>query len=246
MGPVTGSDALHYHFTTPQLVLSSGFHPDFFLSHSFFKGQTHLLILAGLALGSSQLAMGLLFFGGVLVAAAGACLARRWTDRCWAWVAALAFLLTPVVFWQISTAGAPDLWMAFFATVRVLVISRAREKPRRTQAILAGAFAGAVAWDEIHGMHHRGEHGGRLLLGSAFDAQVSPAPYRVRLAGVYLSAGGWRESCAGGFSSFSAPPLTASTTSTRRFLFSRTACFFTALRRFLTFRELPLPCSPRS
>src|SRR5579863_7693288 len=54
MGPVTGSDALHYHFTAPQLVLQSGFHPDFFLSHSFFTGQSHLLILAGLALGSSN------------------------------------------------------------------------------------------------------------------------------------------------------------------------------------------------
>lgn len=63
MAPLTGSDALHYHFTTPLLVLRSGFHPDFFLSHSFFTGQSHLLILMGLALGSSQFAMGLIFLG---------------------------------------------------------------------------------------------------------------------------------------------------------------------------------------
>jgi len=48
--PLTGSDALHYHFTAPQLILRAGFHPNFFLSHSFFGGQSHLLILAGLAL----------------------------------------------------------------------------------------------------------------------------------------------------------------------------------------------------
>jgi hypothetical protein len=151
MAPVTGSDALHYHFTTPLLILRSGFHPDSFLSHSFFTGQTHLLILASLALGSSQLAMGLLFLGGVLAAAAGACLSRRWTDRRWAWTTALVFLLTPVVFWQISTAGAPDLWMAFFATVGVLVISRTREMPQNGQAILAGALTGAVAGTKYTG-----------------------------------------------------------------------------------------------
>ena len=49
MAPLTGSDALHYHFTTPLLILKLGFHPDFFLSHSFFCGQSHLLILLGLA-----------------------------------------------------------------------------------------------------------------------------------------------------------------------------------------------------
>jgi Protein of unknown function (DUF1420) len=151
MAPVTGSDALHYHFTAPLLILRSGFHPDFFLSHSFFTGQSHLLILMGLALGSSQLAMGLIFLGGVLAAAAGACLARRWVGREWAWTAALLFLLTPVAFWQISTAGAPDLWMAFFATAGVLVISRTREMFRMPHAILAGAFAGAVAGTKYTG-----------------------------------------------------------------------------------------------
>jgi len=151
MAPVTGSDALHYHFTAPLLILRSGFHPDFFLSHSFFAGQSHLLILMGLALGSSQLAMGLIFLGGVLAAAAGACLARRWAGREWAWTTALLFLLTPVAFWQISTAGAPDLWMAFFATAGVLVISRTRDVPHMPHAILAGAFAGAVAGTKYTG-----------------------------------------------------------------------------------------------
>jgi MFS family permease len=126
-------------------MLQSGFHPDFFLSHSFFTGQSHLLILAGLALDSSQLAMGLLFLGGVLSAVAAASLVRRWTNRQWALTAALTFLLTPVVFWQISSAGAPDMWMAFFVTVGVLVISRSHNSPSASQALLSGALAGAVA-----------------------------------------------------------------------------------------------------
>jgi hypothetical protein len=149
--PLTGSDALHYHFTTPLLILRSGFHPDFFLSHSFFTGQSHLLILLGLAFGSSKFAMGLLFLGGMLAAAAGACLIRRWANAAWGWTGALVFLLTPVVFWQISAAGAPDLWMAFFATTGVLVISRANELPRYACAALAGALAGGVAGTKYTG-----------------------------------------------------------------------------------------------
>jgi hypothetical protein len=145
MAPLSGSDALHYHFTAPLLTLRYGFHPNFFLSYSFFTGQSHLLVLAGLALGSEQFALGLLFLGGVLAATAGACLAHRWMDRTWAWLVALLFLVTPVVFWQISIAGTPDLWLAFFATTSVLVISRSGEMLRLHQAAVAGAFAGAAA-----------------------------------------------------------------------------------------------------
>ena len=151
MAPLTGSDALHYHFTAPLLILRSGFHPNFFLSHSFFCGQSHLLILAGLALGSDQLSMGLLYLGGVLAALAGACLARDWAGHCWSWMVALVFLATPVVFWQISAAGAPDLWMAFFATVGVIVISQPENLVRSFNTILAGALAGAVAGTKYTG-----------------------------------------------------------------------------------------------
>jgi hypothetical protein len=151
MAPLTGSDALHYHFTVPLIVLRSGFHPNFFLSHSFFTGQGHLLILAGLALGSEKLALGFMFFGGALAAAAAACLARNWMPRPWAWTVALAFLLTPVVFWQISSAGAPDLWMAFFATMGVIVIAASHTLPRWAVAVLAGALAGAVAGTKYTG-----------------------------------------------------------------------------------------------
>src|SRR5262249_32753132 len=145
MAPPTGSDALHYHFTVPLLTLRSGLHPDFFLSHSFFTGESHLLILAGLAAGSERLSTGFLFLGGVLAAGASACLAHRWMSRQAAWLVALIFLLTPLVIWQISTAGTPDLWMSFFATTGVVVISRHKEMPGRAHALAAGVLAGGVA-----------------------------------------------------------------------------------------------------
>ncbi|HKB97156.1 MAG TPA: DUF1420 family protein [Terriglobales bacterium] len=149
--PLTGSDALHYHFTAPQLILRAGFHPNFFLSHSFFGGQSHLLILAGLALGSSRIATGLVFLGGVLTALASVCLARQWMDRSWSWIVALIFLVTPVVFWQMSLSGAPDLWMAFFATMGVIAIPRFSDLPRNFPAVLPGALAGAVAGTKYTG-----------------------------------------------------------------------------------------------
>jgi 4-amino-4-deoxy-L-arabinose transferase-like glycosyltransferase len=145
LAPLTGSDALHYHFTTEQLILEQGFHPIFFLTHSFLCGQGHLLILLGLALGSESLAMSFLFLGGALAALAVACLAARWVPRPYAIVFALLFLLTPLVFWQISASGSPDIWMAAFTGAAVLVILRTREDATARHALLAGFLAGGVA-----------------------------------------------------------------------------------------------------
>jgi hypothetical protein len=151
VAPLTGSDALHYHFASPLLVLRNGFHPDFFLAHSFLTGQGHLLILAGLVAGTDKLALASIYLGGVLAAAATACIARKWASRPWAWLATLAFLLTPVVFWQMTAAGAPDIWMAFFAAVGVLVIARAKNDSKPTIAAIAGLLAGAVAGTKYTG-----------------------------------------------------------------------------------------------
>jgi hypothetical protein len=185
MAPLTGSDALHYHFTAPLLELRSGFHPNFFLSHSFLCGQSHLLILAGLALGSEKLAMGFLFLGGVLAAAVGACLARQWMERSWSWIVALVFLVTPVVFWQISSAGAPDLWMAFFATLGVVVTSRCREMPHVSHAVLAGALAGAVAGTKYTGCIVA------ACMAVAYFREVRSAVKSLVFVGAALAAGVW-------------------------------------------------------
>ena len=151
MAPLTGSDAMHYHFTAPILVLQNGFQPNYFLSHSFFCGQSHLLILGPLAFGSEKLAMGLLFLGGALAACALICLGREWMPRPLAWLAGLSFLLTPVVFWQMSTAGAPDLWMSFYAVLGVIVIARSGQSDQDAKALLAGVLAGAIAGTKYTG-----------------------------------------------------------------------------------------------
>jgi len=145
LAPLTGSDALHYHFATEQLILEQGFHPIFFLTHSFLCGQGHLLILLGLGLGREALAMSFLFLGGALAALSVACLAARWVPRLYAMGFALLFLLTPLVFWQISSSGSPDIWMAAFAGAAVLTISAARENANSRHALLAGFLAGGVA-----------------------------------------------------------------------------------------------------
>ncbi|HLK05398.1 MAG TPA: DUF1420 family protein [Candidatus Acidoferrum sp.] len=145
MAPLTASDALHYHFAVPKVILSEGAAPNFFLSHSFFCGQGHSLILFGLAFGSEQLATGSLFLGGVLSAFALFVLAKNWLPRVWALLAVLLFLLSPLVAWQISAGGAPDLWMAFFATAAVLLAAKLRETNSWKFAALAGVLAGGIA-----------------------------------------------------------------------------------------------------
>jgi len=70
MAPLTGSDALRYHFASQLLVLRDGFVPNFSLVNSFFTGQGHLLILTGLVLRSEKLSLALIFLG--------ACWRRLW------------------------------------------------------------------------------------------------------------------------------------------------------------------------
>jgi hypothetical protein len=50
-----------------------------------------------------------------------------------------------------SLSGAPDLWMAFFATTGVIAISRFSDLPRNSLAIVTGALAGAVAGTKYTG-----------------------------------------------------------------------------------------------
>ena len=145
LAPLTGSDALHYHFTIPKLILAHGFHPEFSISNSFLCGQNHLLILFGLALGSEKAAMGLIFLGGVMTAFSLAALASRWSSPRTTLAITLLFLLTPVVFWQISSSGAPDIWMAFFVSAAVIVLCQSKNSGTWRQALVTGLLTGGVA-----------------------------------------------------------------------------------------------------
>jgi hypothetical protein len=146
MAPLTGSDAMHYHFTAPMVWAGKPAQPIFWLSYSFLVGQAHLLISLGMALGSDRISLGLIYLGGVLTAASLFVLTRKLvSSERWAWVTVLAFLLTPMVYWQMSTSGSPDIWMAFYTTLVVLAAARAIETGNRRWWCVAGVFAGAVA-----------------------------------------------------------------------------------------------------
>jgi len=185
VAPLTGSDALHYHFTTQRLILEQGFHPIFSITHSFLCGQSHLLILFGLALGSEKFAMGTIFLGGLLTSFALDCLAARCAPRGLFEAITLLFLLTPVVFWQISTSGAPDIWMAFFAALAVVVLSQRKATGTWKQALLAGFLAGGIAG---------GKYTGCVLataLVMAFVLEIRSALGTLLFLGGALISGAW-------------------------------------------------------
>ena len=143
--PLVGSDALHYHFTVPLEILRNGFKPNFFLIHAFLLGQSHSLVLAGLSLGSEKLALALVWLGGVLTAVTAASIGRLWLSRRGAWLVLLAFVLNPIAFWQMTSAGSPDLWMGLFLGAAVLVLSEASENVSIGIAVAGGILAGGLA-----------------------------------------------------------------------------------------------------
>ncbi|MGH9678637.1 MAG: DUF1420 family protein, partial [Candidatus Acidiferrales bacterium] len=118
--PLTGSDAMHYHFTAPLLQLGKPEQPIFWLTHAFLAGLGHELIGLGLALGGDRLALLLIYLSGCLTAAALLQFARRLMPVEWALSAVLTFFMAPMVFWQISTAGSPDIWMGFYVLLATL------------------------------------------------------------------------------------------------------------------------------
>jgi Dolichyl-phosphate-mannose-protein mannosyltransferase len=145
MAPVASSDAMMYHFAVPMLEAGKRWEPLFWLPFSFYTGQAHSLIQLGLTFHSEHLANGSIFLAGALAMASLFVLARRLASERWAWAAALAFLLSPMVYWQMCTSGCPDIWIAFFVTMVVLAAARGIETRQNSWWYLAGIFAGAAA-----------------------------------------------------------------------------------------------------
>ena len=143
--PLTGSDAMAYHFTVPLLQIGRPEQPIFWLTTSFYTGLGHELIALGLVLGGDRLGLLLIFFGGCLTAVALFQMARKWMPVEWALTAALTFLMTPMVFWQISTSGSPDIWMGFYTVLAALAVGQARGESTRRWLLLASVYAGAGA-----------------------------------------------------------------------------------------------------
>jgi len=184
MAPLTGSDAMQYHFTVQKQILDQGFLPIFSNTHSFLCGQHHLLILLGLALGSQKLAMGLIFLGGILTASTIAHLISRSATYDTAAAFSLLFLLTPVIFWQISASGAPDIYMAYLACVGIIVLTESNAA-QWAQVVLAGLLAGGIAGSKYTG----------CVIAAAFFVAVGFEFRSMRLAAMFLLAafgsGGW-------------------------------------------------------
>jgi 4-amino-4-deoxy-L-arabinose transferase-like glycosyltransferase len=143
--PLTGSDGMHYHFTAPLLQIGKPEQPILWLTHSFLTGLAHELIGMGLVLGGDKLALLLIFFGGFLTAVALLQLARKLMPVEWAVSTVLTFLMAPMVFWQISTAGSPDIWMGFYVLLAALAMEHVSERSSRGWLVLAGVYAGAGA-----------------------------------------------------------------------------------------------------
>jgi hypothetical protein len=167
LAPITGSDALHYHFTSQAFYLQYGFHANRSLLHGFFCGLGHQLILVGLAFRSDKLATGLLGLGGIAGALATLRLARQFISGAWSFAAALAFALTPVTFWQITSAGAPDVWMCALLPLAVLAVLLAARTQTLGACALAGILAGTCAGTKYTGI----TMAGALLLALAIETR---------------------------------------------------------------------------
>jgi hypothetical protein len=145
MAPLTGSDAMQYHFTVPFLARDKPLEPLFGLVLSFLTGQAHLLISLGLVLGSDRISLALIYLGGVLATAALYALSRHLMPRRWGLGAVLIFVCSPIVCWQVGISGSPDIWMVFFVTISALAASRAVLTNTDRWFVLAGLFAGGAA-----------------------------------------------------------------------------------------------------
>jgi hypothetical protein len=144
MAPLTGSDALHYHFTVPMRWMHDGIAPLYDIITSFGVGQAHMLIALGLALGSDHIALGIIFLGGVFSAASLYVLARRWMSFERSLMVTLVFLLSPMMFWQMAVGGSPDIWILFYANLAILAASRGITLRSLRWAAVAGFLAGAA------------------------------------------------------------------------------------------------------
>lgn len=143
--PVASSDAMMYHFAVPMLEAGKKWEPIFWLPFSFYTGQAHSLIQLGLTLHSEHLANDSIFLAGALSAASIFVLVRRLAAERWAWAATLAFILSPMVYWQMCTSGCPDIWISFFVAMVALAAARGIETRQNSWWFIASIFAGAAA-----------------------------------------------------------------------------------------------------
>ena len=151
--PLTGSDALSYHFMVPRLYEDAGrVFPVFWHVNSFFSiGTGHGLILLGTMLGDASTGLRLCHLGGVLSTLATYALARRFMPANWALLTAALLLVAPMTFWQMSVAGAPDMWTTLYTVLAVLTLLNWSDRRDEGSLGLCGFFAGLAASSKYTG-----------------------------------------------------------------------------------------------
>ncbi|MGH9440713.1 MAG: ArnT family glycosyltransferase [Thermoanaerobaculia bacterium] len=144
--PLSGSDAMAYHFAIPKLYAAAGRIFEISWSdYSYLLGNGHMLILLGIGLSGSRLALGLCWLPAVFSALATLEIAGRRLPARWSALAAAATVSAPLFFWQMSAAGAPDLWTTFFTLMAAISLLEFRAGSRLRWAAAAGVFGGLAA-----------------------------------------------------------------------------------------------------
>lgn len=151
--PLTGSDALAYHFMVPKLYEDAGrVFPLFWHANSFFSiGSAHGLILLGMVLGDASTGLYLCYLGGVLSVLATYAIARRFMPVNWALLTAALLLVSPITFWQMSVAGAPDMWTTLYTVLAVLMLLNWSDQRDDGSLSLCGFLAGLAASSKYTG-----------------------------------------------------------------------------------------------
>lgn len=120
LGPEVEFDALWYHLFLPRQHLATGRLVDIPEEWVSLYPQTiELLFGLGLGWGGVIAAKLVHYLFGLLAAGATYLVARHWLPARWALVAALLFISTPTVHWELTTAHI-DLAVAFFVTLSLL------------------------------------------------------------------------------------------------------------------------------
>lgn len=151
--PLTGSDAMVYHFDVPRLYgEASRIFPLYSKVNSFFSiGSGHMLIVLGMLIGNDRTALGLCYLGGLLALIATYAIARKYLSRSFSLLASALFVVTPMTFWQMTVAGAPDMWTTFYTMMSVVCFINWIGRRDLGNLTLCGFFAGIAAGSKYTG-----------------------------------------------------------------------------------------------
>ena len=144
--PLTGSDAMQYHFQVIKQYVEKGrIVPVYWNVPAFYIGSGHMIMALGMALVGEPLALAMGYLGGLLTVATAWVMARRYVGARSAWLVCALLTLSPMMFWQMAVAGTPDGWTTFFTTIAVMAFLDSLRSGNLGDVALSGFFAGVAA-----------------------------------------------------------------------------------------------------